>query len=251
MVELLGAAILMLLMNFTGGGEEIYYENAVWITGVVGIVAAVPMLFWYKKDAFTRKFSGLVWENGKLNFLEAIILIFMGAALAQFANLFLSIFAEFLDFESYTQTMDALTMGQGLLIQIFWMGIVAPFAEEVVFRWMAYLRLRDYYKRGWAMVISGVVFGICHWNLLQAIYASILGILFAYILDMTGNLWSCVLLHIGANTWSLLYPEIGNFLIATDQLEFVLFIMAALLIILVLGMQVIVSKGRERGKRGV
>ena len=101
------------------------------------------------------------------------------------------------------------------------------------------------------MVISGVVFGICHWNLLQAIYASILGILFAYILDMTGNLWSCVLLHIGANTWSLLYPEIGNFLIATDQLEFVLFIMAALLIILVLGMQVIVSKGRERGKRGV
>lgn len=249
--ELLGAVILMLLGRMTGAGDEVYFENAVWITGFAGLIAAVPMVLWYKKDVYTRRKGGLISEKVKMYLLEMILLLFLGAALAQFANIFLNLFAGILDFESYAQNMDAVTMGQSLFIQVFWMGVIAPFAEEVVFRWMIYLRLRDYYKRGWAMILSGVVFGICHWNVLQAIYASLLGFMFAYIMDMSGNIWSCVLLHIGANTWSIVYPELGMFLIETEQTGLVLFITGALLAILILGMQLIISKGRERGRRGV
>lgn len=249
--ELFGAVILMVLTRMTGGGDEIYYENAVWITGFVGLVAVVPMLFWYKQDVFFRKIGGLISSKEKIHLLEMILMLFLGAALAQYANVFLNMFAGILDFESYTQNMDAVTVGQSIWQQIFWMGIIAPFAEEVVFRWMMYLRLRDYYKRGWAIVLSGVIFGICHWNVLQAIYASLLGILFAYILDMSGNIWSCVLLHIGANTWSIIYPELGMFLLETEKTGLILFIMGALLAILILGMQLIISKGHERGRRGV
>ena len=63
------------------------------------------------------------------------------------------------------------------------MGIIAPLAEEIVFRWLIYLRLRDYMRMGAAAVISGLIFGIYHGNLVQAVYASLLGIVFAYILD--------------------------------------------------------------------
>ena len=58
-----------------------------------------------------------------------------------------------------------------------------------------------------AAVISGVVFGIYHGNIVQGIYASILGTAFAWILEMSGNIYSSMLLHMGANIWSLLISE--------------------------------------------
>ena len=40
-------------------------------------------------------------------------------------------------------------------MMIFWMGIIAPAAEEMIFRWLIYLRLRDWLKMPVAAVISG------------------------------------------------------------------------------------------------
>ncbi len=57
------------------------------------------------------------------------------------------------------------------------------------------------------MVISGMIFGIYHGNLVQAVYAGILGMVFADFLEISGCLWSSVLLHMGANIWSLVSPR--------------------------------------------
>ena len=56
-------------------------------------------------------------------------------------------------------------------------------------------------------MISGLIFGIYHGNIVQGIYASILGTAFAWILEMSGNTYSSMLLHMGANIWSLLISE--------------------------------------------
>ena len=58
-----------------------------------------------------------------------------------------------------------------------------------------------------AAVISGLIFGIYHGNMVQGIYASILGTAFAWILEMSGNIYSSMLLHMGANIWSLVITE--------------------------------------------
>lgn len=52
-------------------------------------------------------------------------------------------------------------------MMIFWMGIIAPAAEEMIFRWLIYLRLRDWLKMPVAAVISGLIFGIYHGNIVQ------------------------------------------------------------------------------------
>ena len=93
-------------------------------------------------------------------------------------------------------------------MMIFWMGIIAPAAEEMIFRWLIYLRLRDWLKMPVAAVISGLIFGIYHGNIVQGIYASILGTAFAWILEMSGNIYSSMLLHMGANIWSLVIYRI-------------------------------------------
>ncbi len=107
------------------------------------------------------------------------------------------------EFQEYQET-QTLIEGKQMWFLIFWMGIIAPLAEEIVFRWLIYLRLRDYMRMGAAAVISGLIFGIYHGNLLQAVYASLLGIvlhIFWISVDICG---ASVLLHMGANIWSLI-----------------------------------------------
>ena len=70
------------------------------------------------------------------------------------------------------------------------MGIAAPFAEEVIFRWLVFLRMRDNMRVITAALFSGLTFGIYHMNLLQGVYATIMGLLFALILEWRGNIWS-------------------------------------------------------------
>ena len=119
----------------------------------------------------------------------------------------MAILQSFINSSAYQESMTRITEGKSLLMMIFWMGIIAPAAEEMIFRWLIYLRLRDWLKMPVAAVISGLIFGIYHGNIVQGIYASILGTAFAWILEMSGNICSSMLLHMGANIWSLLISE--------------------------------------------
>ena len=62
-------------------------------------------------------------------------------------------------------------------------------------------------------MISAAFFGIYHGNVLQAVYAFVLGGIFAWFLEMGGNKWTSVLMHIGANTWILIFSEYAQTLV--------------------------------------
>lgn len=126
--------------------------------------------------------------------------------------------------------------------------IIAPLAEEIVFRWLIYLRLRDYMRMGAAAVISGLIFGIYHGNLVQAVYASLLGIVFAYILDISGCLWSSVLLHMGANIWSLISPDLYTWIIARNPAA-IMILFLILLMVMILGCFYFTKRVQGRSKR--
>mgnify|MGYP000730154661 CR=1 FL=1 len=113
------------------------------------------------------------------------------------------------------------------------MGIIAPLAEEIVFRWLIYLRLRIY-ANGSSCCNFWLIFGIYHGNLVQAVYASLLGIVFAYILDISGCLWSSVLLHMGANIWSLISPDLYTWIIARNPAA-IMILFLILLMVMILG----------------
>ena len=123
------------------------------------------------------------------------------------------------------------------VVLIICMGVIAPLAEEIVFRWLIYLRLRDYVRMGAAMVISGLIFGIYHGNLVQAVYAGILGMIFAYFLEISGCLWGSVLLHMGANIWSLVSPDLVSWMLQKNPM-YILIMLFALILILVYGIPI-------------
>lgn len=249
--QAVGGIFIGYFVYMYGNSKNIYYDNAVVATGLSGICTVFPALFLYRKDKIRRMAGGLLPGTGKnkISVRDGAFLLILGAGCAHFFNLVVGILQIVLQSTQYQESMELMTSGKGIWMLIFWMGIVAPVSEEITFRWLIYLRLRDYLNVRRAAVISGVIFGLYHGNLLQAVYATILGIIFAYVLEATGNLFSSVLLHIGANVWSLVITEISGRLLNSRWLNvlgiaiFVLFVVSARLL------QYFFQKGRKRNER--
>ena len=239
-------------MKMTGRMKD-YYDNVILLTGITGLFTALPALHFYRSDVFRREYGRLIKSppGQTLKFWESLLLLLMGAGFALYGNLFVGSIAVFFDATSYQESMELITNQKGLLMMIWWMGVVAPFAEEVIFRWLIYLRLRDSMKIGRAAVISGLIFGVYHGNIVQAIYATLLGIMFAYILEMSGNLWSSVLLHIGANIWALILSEYAEKMMKESQMPIIMGIFALLFLIMIHGTKYFRRRGKERGYRAV
>lgn len=232
--QLVANAGLFAVLKLMGGTMEDFTGYTVVLTGITALLTMVPCIFFYRRDRILRIAGGLTPpEPGRrLSAADGILLLLMGAACAVYANMLVAPFGNVLKIQEYQDTMNRITNGKSLFMLIFWMGLVAPAAEEMVFRWLIYLRLRDYMRMGTAALISGIFFGLYHMNLLQAVYAGILGVIFACFLEITGSLWSSILLHMGANICSLLMPEL---VLKCSGAAGILLMDAVLLVILTVG----------------
>lgn len=249
--QLVGTAGLLYLQWMGYGGLTAYYENAVLYTTIANVLVFLICLYFYKKDAYRRRVTApkKIRYDRKLHPAEILILLGIGAALSQYGNILVSIFGSFLNYEEYSQTTEMMTGGKSLLFLIITTGLIAPLAEEAAFRWLIFLRIRDHLSLWPAAVISGVAFGIYHGNLVQGFYASLLGILFAYYLDVCRSIYASLLLHIGANIWSVIWSDLAEILLSANpsySTELILMIYAVLLAILILGTNYFHRKKKER-----
>lgn len=86
---------------------------------------------------------------------------------------------------------------------------VIPIAEELLFRGVVYKRLKLYFGVTPALIGSALIFGIMHVNLVQFLYAAVIGLLLAFVLEKTGKLSMAVFGHIAANLVAVLRTETG------------------------------------------
>ena len=108
-------------------------------------------------------------------------------------------------FENYDRIVEAVSLQQGHpLVILFLVGVLGPIAEEVLFRGVIYGKLREGLTILQAAIISGAIFGIYHKNMVQAIYATIFGIILAYVFEKTGTLWGAIMTHMLFNLSSYL-----------------------------------------------
>lgn len=106
-------------------------------------------------------------------------------------------------YQGVAQRQYGAAFGVGLLLYT----VVSPLAEEIVFRGVIYNRLRHgALERGAtgqgqaaAIVVSGLLFGVYHGNLVQGIYGCCMGILMAYLYEETQAFCIPVLFHASAN----------------------------------------------------
>lgn len=100
--------------------------------------------------------------------------------------------------QTYNQVADA-QYGVDFLVGLILYGIVSPVAEEAVFRGVMYNRMKRCFDYRLAMVLSALLFGCYHGNMVQAIYGSLLGVLMAYVYEKYQSFGAPVLFHGVAN----------------------------------------------------
>ena len=109
-------------------------------------------------------------------------------------------------FPDYQNIMSGI-MNSSFILQVIAVGIVAPIVEEFLMRGVILNRLLGYMRVIPALLIQAAMFGILHMNLLQGVYAGVLGLLMGYIYIKYGSLLMTILFHITLNTLSVVLPE--------------------------------------------
>ncbi len=87
-------------------------------------------------------------------------------------------------------------------MQVILLAVIPPLVEELVFRGIFFGSYRKAGMSG-AAIMSGLIFGCFHLNINQGLYAFAIGIVFAYMVEATGSLWSSVIAHFAINTNSI------------------------------------------------
>lgn len=102
--------------------------------------------------------------------------------------------------------ISASLYGNTILLEIFATCLLAPLLEETLYRGVVYTRLREWFGTGPAMVLSALLFGLMHFNIVQLIYAGIFGLLLAFVMEKYG-LRAAVLTHAAGNLICILRSE--------------------------------------------
>ena len=126
---------------------------------------------------------------------------------------------------SYDQVRDTFLTGP-ILAQVICVGFVIPYAEEILFRGIIYGRAKEAFGPQKAILISALLFGVVHWNLLQFIYATIMGLVLAYFTERYRSLVPAYFGHAAANTIVVVQAAWANFYGSLPFLHLVVTIVA-------------------------
>lgn len=172
-----------------------------------GIAGMVVLYFWRVRRLEIRELFGLDRLRGWKLFGIGTAW-FVPAALAGFATKFG--FDQFvwraagLNLEDQT-LVTALMNGSAALKGAIFVSavIVAPVAEEILFRGLLYATAKRYSERYFAAVFSSLAFGLVHANLASFAPLVVLGMLFALAYEITGCLAVPMLMHALFNAFSV------------------------------------------------
>lgn len=204
-------AIQMAVHGNTDAAEimNLVLEQNNLITIVTSLVT-IPLVGWlYHRDEQRRKSLGMqkrMMISEKFSVIQMIFVAVFAIGASCCLNQAISLLKLQEIFDTYAELAEYLFNPNMAVINILSIGILAPIAEEMVFRGLVYRRMRDYFSVPAAVILSAAAFGIYHGNVVQAIYAGALGILLALLYERYKTIWAPILAHMAANIFS----TIGN-----------------------------------------
>lgn len=141
----------------------------------------------------------------KLRISDGLLSLLFGYALVPtmlFVSNLTSLFST-----NYVQDSVQELIAYPFVVQLLIIAVLPACVEEFVFRGLIY---HSYRKNGilGAAVLSGLVFGLMHLNINQLSYALLMGIVFALLVEVTGSMYSSMLAHFAANSYSIIMMQL-------------------------------------------
>ena len=117
-----------------------------------------------------------------------------------------------------------------IIVQIISSGICGPILEELIFRGIVYNKLKTFNKKMTAIILTSIIFGIVHSNIINSIYAFGVGFILIYLYEKYKTLKAPILMHIFLNTTIILMLP----LIVKNYIAFNLYLLIMSIIILII-----------------
>ncbi len=187
-------------------------ESTKYLVLVDGIATAVTipiMFFMFHRDRVKEKAMGVV-QPEKAKAWKYFAVIGIAVALCVGLNCLIIMSGLSPRDEAYQETMTVMYSAP-MIVQVICLGILAPVCEELVFRGLMFKRLRAQTGFLLAAIYSTTIFAVIHGNMVQIIYAFVMGMVFAYVYEKYGSVKAPILAHIGANMVSLICTELDSF----------------------------------------
>lgn len=93
----------------------------------------------------------------------------------------------------------------GIVLMVLSVGILAPIAEELLFRGLLYDFFRQKTSATWAVLITSGLFGLAHYDSLAVVVSAfVMGVLMAFVVEKTKSLWISIFMHVATNSGAIL-----------------------------------------------
>lgn len=218
--------------------QQMLIQQNIYMILIVSLISMVIFPWLFRGDEWYRKELGIrnrMMTADKFGIMRMILVVVFFVLLGTFLNQ-LIIWSEIaVLFDGYNKVAETLFSPKVMLISYITTSLFAPIAEELVFRALVYRRIRDYINVKWAIIISSLLFGLYHGNVIQCIYGTLMGIALAAVYERYKTLWAPVIAHIATNAFVGFMEFKGYSLVPESTSRMFLVLCAEIIVISVLG----------------
>ncbi|MFP3154022.1 CPBP family intramembrane metalloprotease [Lachnospiraceae bacterium ZAX-1] len=197
--------------------HEKYAQYYMMLQTVAGVVSIPFVYSFYRRDklyatSFHQRTSRQAsqFKNTKQNIVNALETLLCGAVAGIALNNIIALTNLSAESAGY-QEVTAQFFAGAVIFELLGACLIIPLVEELLYRGVVYARMQDLVERKVAAILSALLFGAFHFNLVQFIYAGILGLLMTACLEKSHHLYGAIFAHMGANFTSILRAETNLF----------------------------------------
>lgn len=185
--------IFLLSYYYVSNGNDVNLFNDYLSTKQIYIALIVAIIFIPLLINDYKKYEKQT--NTKINYFYLIIL---GVILSLMYN----VFAYYLNFALKTSLFDN---NSNVAVTLLSTGILGPIIEELIFRGIIYNELKSKYSNMKSILITTIFFAIIHINIIQILYALIIGFILIFVYEKYNNIKAPIILHMASNITTTLF----------------------------------------------
>ena len=184
---------------------DVLKENALVITAICAVVTSVVLSLFFHIDIK----NGRIEKRGQIKAMDFLMAIVGGAGVSIALNIVIALTNMSGKDTAFVEVSDMITSNP-LFVTIICAGILIPIVEEILFRGLIFNRIKCQYNFLAGLLISSLLFGIYHGNIVQGIYATLLGIFLGFAYHKTKSIFIPIFIHMGGNTFVSIYGKLGE-----------------------------------------
>ncbi len=183
--------------------EDAMSQSVIYLISAIAVMfCGIAFFFWYRYEI-----KGEVRVNFRRTFSikNILLLILLGIGCQFFITGVMSLTEQYFTklYEDYANQIDNLTGGNTIVVLCL-LVFIAPITEELIFRGIILRKASRALPFIGANLLQAMLFGIYHMNIIQGIYAAVLGFILGLVCHKFKTIIASMLLHMIINSSSFL-----------------------------------------------